>query len=295
MFGIKTSKSFIATISITAALTATAAQANNGVLLTPSMCQDANGFRDAYWAQNNNVSTKYPNIYYMRNGGSIVQVKGSDGIDTITTLMITAHGNCSAVGGWTNYQFAKLLKANLPKPDILKTITTVSCHGADTLGPTANTKSLLTELQTTMTDTKLFTGFAGVASLSGDSNGILDSKFTGNSYVDSDATLAALQYAKEKSDEKWAQHDVKIGQITLPLKEFCDKVEDNDSFFSDTLLGDTIGSLYDETVKEFTNTTQLWSDTTKLLKHGNKPEACGSDHNKDTTNTSKNKEECSDL
>ncbi|GHB34995.1 hypothetical protein GCM10007094_25580 [Pseudovibrio japonicus] len=296
MFANGTCKKLLSAASLAAALSiAATAHAKNGVLLTLSMCSDSNGFRDAYWAQKNTGAKQYPNVFYMREGGSIVKVIGTDDLADITDLMITAHGNCSQISTWTNSQFARLLKANLPVSKEIKTLTTVSCHGADTIGPKPETNSLLTELQKYFVDADLITGFKGVASIAGDGNGILDSKFSGNSYTDNVVDLGKLQAAKVANETFWKTTKLKIGVIDLPLRDFCDKVSENASFFSDNLLGDTIKALYEKTVDEIETQNSGWSDITKLLKTGAKPAACGPKHNVDAANYSSNNENCNQL
>lgn len=296
MFANGTCKKLLSAASLAALLAiTTTAHAKNGVLLTPAMCSDSNGFRDAYWAQKNTGTKQYPNVFFMREGGSIVKVTGTDDLGDITDMMITAHGNCSQISNWTNSQFARLLQANLPDSKKIETLTTVSCHGADLIGPTLETKSLLTELQKYFTATDLFTGFKGVASIAGDGSDILDSKFSGNSYTDNVVDLGNLQAAKAANKQLWKTTNLKIGAIDLPLNEFCHQVSENASFFSDGLLGDTIKALYVKTVDEIETKNSGWSDITELLKTGAKPAACGPKHNVDSGNYSSNNENCDQL
>lgn len=297
MFGINANTGALRAAAVSLALTlASTAHAANGVLLTPAMCSDSNGFRDAYWAENNTVSTTYPNIFFMREGGSIVKVKGTDDLADITDLMITAHGSCTSISNWTNYEFVQLLKANLPDFTKIKKIKTVSCHGADMIGPTPDHSSLLRYLNQEFTSTRLFTGFKGVASISGAGSTILGSKFTGNSYVSDMTDLGKLQVAKAASDGLWASHPLTIAPITQDLQVFCKLVTQNASFMSDGLLSSIVKDMYDETVAQFTAmNTPYWSEITKLLKHGSKPVACGPDYNNNPGNYSKTALLCKDL
>ncbi|KZL06358.1 hypothetical protein [Pseudovibrio sp. Ad26] len=128
------------------------ATAFGGVLITPSFCDDFLSSQDVAWAeaQKDNGFRRYTNLFYMREGGEIVQISGFADFPILTKLFITSHGSCAGTGSvseFSNADFARYIAAAQQGNANLRNIKTVSCQSATPpqLGPG---RSLLGELQT---------------------------------------------------------------------------------------------------------------------------------------------------